>query len=464
MKKFQAYLGPIAAALAFMGSFGFFQFAYPYHLMRREQMNLFLFDWDYIRQTYHGAGWLARFVSAFLDQFFHLPVVGPVVIALALTGIGFVVYKICRKLLGKWPSLIIAALVFAWSFLRETENLYCTRYTLVVLGYLTLILAALQFKKWWMKLATALIFIAFGLWALGTPYNRYYGKWWGTPVLAYDRVIGLDTEVARENWDKVIKLSEKDLHMTEASYCRNLALAMKGELASRLFSSSQKDARSLFIRVSTSLAPFPNSLAGEAWFHLGDMTIAEQSAIIALQASPHHTGTRYIKRLARVNLISGEYGAAQKYLGLLSKTLFYGKWARKMLSGIEEDSWLQKTRARLAHTDFVHSSTQPRAVLLGLLEADPTNRLAREYLLCYDLLSLDLDRFMEDYTPEMAGPHTYQEAILIWLSVQDLLTEEKAAEYGIGKTMIDRMEMFFASPSRFKDTYWYYYMNKMNEE
>ena len=30
--------------------------------------------------------------------------------------------------------------------------------------------------------------------------------------------------------------------------------------------------------------------------------------------------------------------------------------------------------------------------------------------------------------------------------------------------MIDRMEMFFASPSRFKDTYWYYYMNKMNEE
>lgn len=53
--------GPVCAALALLGSFLFFQFAYPYHLMRREQLDLFLWDGDHIRQTYRGgrAGWPA---------------------------------------------------------------------------------------------------------------------------------------------------------------------------------------------------------------------------------------------------------------------------------------------------------------------------------------------------------------------------------------------------------------------
>ena len=46
-------------AFAFLAAFGFFLFVYPYHLIRREQQTLFLFDWDYIRQTYGGTGWLA---------------------------------------------------------------------------------------------------------------------------------------------------------------------------------------------------------------------------------------------------------------------------------------------------------------------------------------------------------------------------------------------------------------------
>ena len=151
MKDWKRHIGPIASVLAFLAAYGFFQFAYPYHLMRREQMTLFLFDSDYIRQTYRGSGWLARFVCDFLDQFFHLPVVGPLVVALLLTAIGVVTYRIVRRFLGEWPSLAVAALVFAWSFLRETENLYSTRYTLVVLGYLALLLLALQPRKGWLR-------------------------------------------------------------------------------------------------------------------------------------------------------------------------------------------------------------------------------------------------------------------------------------------------------------------------
>ena len=147
LSKFRKHAGLGAAALGFLSAFLFFQFAYPYHLIKREQANLFVYDGDYIVATYRGMGWLARFVTDFLEQFFHLPVVGPLVVALLITGIGIVVYRILRRFLGFWPSLGIAALVFAWAFLRETGNIYTTRYTVVVLGYLALILAALQFKK-----------------------------------------------------------------------------------------------------------------------------------------------------------------------------------------------------------------------------------------------------------------------------------------------------------------------------
>ena len=450
--------------LAFLASYGFFQFAYPYHIIRREQMNLFVYDWDYIRQTYRGTGWFARFVSDFLEQFFHLPVIGPLVIALLLTGIGVVVYRICRHWLGKWPSLAVAAAFYLWSFLRETGNLYTTRYTVVALGFLSLILLALQCKKRWLQPVAALLLVAFGAWALGSPFHKHYGKPWGFPRFEYDRVIALDAETAREHWDKVLKLSKKDLYMVEASYCYNLAHAMKGDLGDWLYSHSQAGPFDLLPRVDAEQTLFTNCLAGEAWFHLGNITVAEQSAIIALQASPDHTGVRFLKRLAEVNLISGEDAAAQKYLNLLRKTLFYGKWARRRMPGRQDREIrdrIAEARKNLSHDDFIHHSDVPRDILLNLLEANPANKLARNYLLCFDLMRYDLDQFMEDYTPDMIKARLYHEAVLIWLD--ERMTEATAARYGVDASTINRMQLFFRNPDKYPNTYWYHYLNALYE-
>ena len=469
MKAIKEHIGQAGAVLGFLAAFGFFLFAYPYHLMRREQMNLFVYDWDYIRQTYRGWGWLSRFVSDFLDQFFHLPAVGPLIIALLLLGIGAVTYRICRHFLGRWPSLGIAAALYIWSFFRETENLYVTRYTVVVLIYLSLVLLALHFRKAWLKPVAAAALIALAVYPIGTPYNKYYGKAWGWPILEYDKVIGLDTEVYKENWDKVIKRSEKDLRITEASYCYNLAHAMKGDLGETLFDYAQKYSNSLFMFITTDLSQFSSSMVGEAWYHLGDMTLAEQSAIIGLQASPKHTGARYIKRMAMVNLASGEQGAAQKYLRLLSGTLFYGKWARDVLAGRPDEA----TRAKVeelssnlaeARTDFVYNANLFRPVLRGLLEANPSNWLAHEYLLCYDLLTLDLDHFMEDYRPETDTSTLYHEAVVAWLDNQGQLPEEHAAKYGIGMGTLNKLARFMRYPENYRNTFWYYLTKAMNRQ
>ena len=462
----KSHAGHLAAALAFLGSFCFFQFAYPYHLMRREQLNLFLFDGDYISQTYRGTGWLVRFVADFLEQFFHLPVAGPLIVALILTAIGWAVFKICRRYMGMWPSLAVGILFFAWSFLREMGNLYQTRYTLVVLGFLTLVLLTLQFRKAWLQAVAAAAFAAAGIWALGSPYHPDYGKLWNVPKLDYERMIGLDVECVRENWDKVLELSKVDLYMEEASYCYNLALAMKGTLGDKMLDHSQNHHVTLLFPVTSERAVFSNTLAGEAWFQVGDMTVAEQSAITSLQASPKHTGTRFLVRLARVNLAMGEEAAARKYLDILSRTLFYGKWARSMMPGHQDEAvraQLAQAHARLIQRDFVHNSGHPRTVLHALLEADPGNLPARQYLLCFDLMGYNLDGFMEDYEQGRLKGHLYSEAILIWLSQHDRLNPEEVARYGVDVSEVDRMGRFGRNPNAFRNTYWYYYLMAMQE-
>ena len=459
--------GLVAAVLAFLGSWSFFLFAYPYHLMRREQQNLFLFDGVHIRETYRGMGFLGRLVSDFLEQFFLAAVPASLIVALLLTGIGVVVFRICRHFLGKWPSLGIATLFFAWSFLRETGNLYLTRYTVATLALLSLVLLALQFKKAWLKPLAAALLAGFGIWAFGSPVHKVYGKAWSVPQFKYERVLGLDTEACRENWDKVLQLSKVDLYTEEASYCYNLALAMKGRLGDDLFDHSQNYHYSLLFPASSDQTVMTNAMAGEAWFQLGDMTVAEQSAITSLQASPKHTGARYLVRLARVNLISGEDGAAMKYLTILGKTLFYGKWARSMMPGRQDEAvrvQLSDAHARLARKDIVHQLDRPREQLLGLLEADPTNAAARNYLLCYDLLTYDLDAFMQDFTPDMIKGRLYQEAVLLWLTLQGRLTPDEIARYGMDLSVSDRMNRFGLNPGAFKNTYWYYYLKAMNKQ
>ncbi len=105
-----------------------------------------------------------------------------------------------------------------------------------------------------------------------------------------------------------------------------------------------------------------------------------------------------------------------------------------------------------------------RAVLLELLRADPSNAPARNYLLCYDLLRYDLDAFMADYRPEMVPARLYQEAVLIWLSRNGRLNPGEVARFGVDVAAVDRMGRFGRNPDRYRNTYWYYYLQAMTPE
>lgn len=455
----------IASGLGCLASFVFFLVAYPYHLVRREQMDLFVYDWDYIAQTFSGMGWLSRLAGSFAEQFFCIPVLGALIVALLLTALGTVAYRISRKFLGERISLLSAALIYIWSFLRECNGLYLTRYTIATLGFLVLVLLSLQFRKTAGKVISAVLFLCIGVWALGAPCNSTYGKPWGFPRMDAERLAALEVETTRENWDRVIELSRKDLHNVEASACYNLAKAMKGQLGNGLLDHSQGAPFDFLLSVSGDNDIFTNGIAGEQWYQLGDLTAAEQSAITCLQASPEHTGARFIERMARVNIITGQTATAQKYLGILSKTLFYGKWAVRMLDGTmseEDEAWIARVRAKLVTHDRIYVEDIKRSTLHGLLEANPGNTPAREYLLCYDLLRYDLEQFMEDYEQCRLDARIYKEAVIIWLGQNGISSEEVLDGYGIDEGTKQRMISFFRYPNNYGNTYWYYYQKAQN--
>ena len=455
-------------AAAFLTAFAFFALAYPYHLMRREQLTLFIYDLPHIIRTYGGAGCFSAFLGDFAEQFFCFRAAGPLVISLLLTAIGVLSYRICRSFAGRKLSFIIALLVYAWSFLRETETIFVTRYTIAVAGYLLCIYAALSFRKPLARFCALPLFLLLGVGLFGSLYHRDYGKLIGKPDFEYEKLIGMDVEASRENWDNVLDISKSNLLYNEACYLHNLAAAMKGELPERLFTHPQNYANGLLLMVNE-VTPFSNGAAGEVWYHLGNMTLADQSAMVSLQFSPKHTGARFIKRLAMINLVSGELGSAEKYLKMLDKTLFYRKWARMITPENQDEqtrSRIENMRRNLVRTDIVSSSNDYRLLLAGLLEANQDNTMARDYLLCFDLLTCDLDAFMKDYVPGRDTANIYQEAALIWLSIQYNSGNIKDVDfdrYGITEATINRQQMFSRYPERYKATYWYYFNNVMGE-
>ena len=158
------------------------------------------------------------------------------------------------------------------------------------------------------------------------PYFRQYAvqnsvslrearKAWGRPDKVSEQVMGMTVEASRENWQKVAELAaKKDLKSEVGTYYYNLANAMLGQLPDRLMDYYQPFERGLFLPVGPKSTPFQIACAGDVWFALGYMPLAERDAMLGMLFSPAHTGSRYLRRMAETNLVTGDYEAASKYL------------------------------------------------------------------------------------------------------------------------------------------------------
>lgn len=519
MKSTRIY-GALLIGIVGIACFLFFRQAYPYHLYHKEQTLLFLYSADVLKTYLEKPAILSCLAGDFLTQFFHYRSGGAVVFTLLMLLLGWLGYETFRRWTKKWIAVVVGLLLVGWEVLRFCGIIYPLSSTVSLIGGFVLFLLLRQAKGRWAYPVAGIFLSALSYWLFGyglfaflffalleaaierkpvlwtmvlaveslllplCTANKYLlttgqafrypaTEWWNVPDFTDERLLGLDIESHRDNWDKVYELLYPDLRLSGGTYYYNMANGIQGKLPDRLMYYYQPAALGLFIPVNAESSYLTTQFAGEVWFRLGDMTMAEHATLLSMIFSPRHTGARMIQRLAEINLINKDEAAAVKYLRMLSKTMFYKQWAADRMPGRETPEvqrWLQQKRQLIPASDTVRTSTMDiEKSLQLLLQSNPDNLAARDYLLCFHLLMKDLPSFVRDYEKYFSGKpnRLYSEALLIMMA-RRRATADEVKSTGMLPAVVQEFNEYtrlyeqsgknpVAVAGRFGNTYWFYY-------
>ena len=252
-------------------------------------------------------------------------------------------------------------------------------------------------------------------------------SWFGIKAsfdaMTYD-LIDYDFLVRTEQWDKIIEKAEKKPATTPLGVsCVNLALSQKGMLADRLFEFYQNGGEGLFPTFTRDMIS-PVSTA-EIFFRLGMVNDAERYMFEAQEAIPNYRkSARLTRRIIECEIINGNYQVAAKLLRRLQKTLFYSNWANQTMALLGNEKAINQhpiygklRKYREKKQDFLFSDREMDQMLGLLFLNDNHNRMAYEYLMCYELLQRDMEKFMQYYPlGRFVGydhiPRTFQEILI----------------------------------------------------
>ncbi len=252
-------------------------------------------------------------------------------------------------------------------------------------------------------------------------------SWFGIKAsfdeMTYD-LIDYDFLVRTEQWDKIIEKAEKKPATTPLGVsCVNLALSQKGQLADRLFEFYQNGGEGLFPTFTRDMIS-PVSTA-EIFFRLGMVNDAERYMFEAQEAIPNYRkSARLTRRIIECEIINGNYQVAAKLLRRLQKTLFYSNWANQTMALLGNEKAINRhpiygklRKYREKKQDFLFSDREMDQMLGLLFLNDNHNRMAYEYLMCYELLQRDMEKFVQYYPlGRFVGydhiPRTFQEILI----------------------------------------------------
>ena len=222
---------------------------------------------------------------------------------------------------------------------------------------------------------------------------------WRNANFKAEKVMQYDFMARFQQWNRIIETvnAEKPNNQIGVTV-QNLALAMRGMLADRLFEYNQNGILGLLPDVERdATSPLPTA---EAFYQLGMIYVAQRTVFEAQEAIlDFQKSARCYKRLAQTNLIIGSYEVSRKYLTALQKTLFYREWANETLKllGNEEAIAQHPEYGRLRQfaykEDTYFSDHVTPEMLEGLFLSNTDNRLAFEYLKAYYMLTNDRERY-----------------------------------------------------------------------
>ena len=369
----------------------FFGVAYPHHLHFQEQYQLFLFDSTYVWDIVKHPGGIADLLGRFCTQFFLYAWVGAAIIALLLSLIQLLVWRLMRvdRLFGLSfvPSFLLwlylldehALLSGVWAVLVTLLVGVIIRKTISsVIRTILAIIVAISILYWlvgpvcfplpidsiwtdihyyryptvfpWLLWAASLSVWVLSLlpcvcrkwvnapsgyvWGLSTFLLVTIGMGsivWKNSNLKAEKVMQYDFMATHQQWNRILETANAEKPNNQIGVTvQNLALAMRGMLLDHVFEYNQNGIAGLLPDVQTdATSPMPTA---EAFYQLGMINVAQRTVFEAQESIlDFQKSGRCYKRLAQTNLINGNYKVARKYLMALQKTLFYRTWANETL-------------------------------------------------------------------------------------------------------------------------------------
>jgi hypothetical protein len=153
------------------------------------------------------------------------------------------------------------------------------------------------------------------------------------------------------------------------------------------------------------------------------VNVAEKEAYEMLENSGKYP--QLLWDLAIINIAKGQPETARVFLGVLSRDLIHGKKAKSTLKQLDDDPELSNDKEiiRLRSVMLVKDVTADQsleAVMSDLLEVNPHNKIAFEYMMVYYLKGKQVDKIAENiYRFGDFGydkiPRHYEEAIMMHL-------------------------------------------------
>ena len=436
----------------------FFQFWYPYHFFFQEQNQLFLWSGDYI-SSYTGTGWLAKLVGDFLTQLYYYLYVGATILTICIALTGTLLYKALRNFkVGRVVALILALVVMMFLAICHFSTSYRLSSTIAMIGWCLLLWLVSLMHGWKMRL----ILLALGILPTWLLFGLPEVKKLQGPDLILEKDFAVDCEYYFGNYDKVIRMVEgQDKWTDQMLFFYNLAQAQRGELPDHLLKFTP-NYLGTFEKIGPETPMLTIRNMNELYWVLGDMTFTERAAMMTNVFSHNNRNVRMIRRLAECNIVSGDSLAAEKYLRILDKTLVYGKWAENIR---QHGKQIYQKKIQMVNLhDTITITDNAHFLMMQLLDTNPDNTIALDYILCSNLLLKDITNFKRDYdrycidTDKPRLKPLYQEALCIWLAGTNA-PQEEWEKYIQRAEVFQRFQQYNEQrgSTQFKGSYWYYF-------
>ncbi len=211
----------------------------------------------------------------------------------------------------------------------------------------------------------------------------------GSVRLAYNRdayeVLAYDDLIRHERYRDVIRRAEKYQPRNPISACSvNFSLFMNGQLSSRLDEFYQCGTQGL---VQPSIRDNVSDLtSAELLWMMGMPNITLQYYFDSMESIENgRLSGRYLSRMADCNIVNGWYGPAERYLDLLSHSLFYRKEAqrRKVMirneAAVNSDPVYAYVRSVRFKDDFITGYQGLDIMMAVLYNQNKDNFMAAEY-------------------------------------------------------------------------------------